>query len=183
MAERVTVLLSGGVDSAACVGFYLRRNAHVSALFVDYGQAARAAEAKAARAIARYYGIRLSRVDVNSRRRWGTGAIPARNALLVTCGLMVAAPGPQLLVLGIHSGTTYPDCSPPFVSAMQTIANLYSDGQVQIAAPFLSMTKADIAHFCAARRVPVHLTHSCEAGSTSCGRCLSCRDRGVFDAA
>lgn len=183
MGERVTVLLSGGIDSAACVAFYARRKARVGAIFVDYGQAARVAEAKAARAIARHYGVALKKIDVNTRRRWGAGVIPGRNALLVSCGLMLIEPGSQSLVLGIHSGTNYPDCSPPFVSGMQTIADLYSDGQVQVAAPFLSMTKADIAQFCVAHRVPIRLTHSCEAAAKPCGRCLSCRDRGVFDAA
>jgi 7-cyano-7-deazaguanine synthase len=183
MGERVTVLLSGGVDSAACVAFYARRKARVGAIFVDYGQAARLAEAKAAKAIARHYGVALRKIEVNARRRWGAGVVPGRNALLVSCGLMLLETGSQSLVLGIHSGTNYPDCSPPFVRGMQAIADLYSDGQVQIGAPFLSMTKADIAQFCFARGVPIRLTHSCEAGSRPCGRCLSCRDRGVIDAA
>lgn len=183
MREQVTVLLSGGIDSAACIAFYAERGATLTATFVDYGQAARVAESRAAKAVARHYGASVSAVRVDARRRWGAGLIPARNAMLVSCGLMVAKPRVQALVLGIHAGTSYVDCSPPFVQVMQKVADLYTDGRVQIAAPFLTWTKAEIARYCSVKRVPIHLTYSCEAGSQPCRRCSSCRDREGIDGA
>ena len=36
----VIILLSGGIDSAACLHYYLKEKFSVRALFVNYGQAA-----------------------------------------------------------------------------------------------------------------------------------------------
>lgn len=42
------VLLSGGIDSAACVAFYRRLGNDVAAVFVDYGQPVREQEERSA---------------------------------------------------------------------------------------------------------------------------------------
>jgi 7-cyano-7-deazaguanine synthase in queuosine biosynthesis len=57
---RCIVLLSGGVDSAACIDFYQRQGFAVSGLHVTYGQPAARHEAAAAAAIAHHYRIPLT---------------------------------------------------------------------------------------------------------------------------
>ena len=52
------VLLSGGVDSAACLAFLLEQ-APAEAMFINYGQAAAAQEEASATAIAHHYGVEL----------------------------------------------------------------------------------------------------------------------------
>ena len=56
-----TVLLSGGIDSSACLQFLLDRRHDVSALFIDHGQAAAERERPAAGAIAKHFDLHLSR--------------------------------------------------------------------------------------------------------------------------
>jgi len=46
--SEVLVLLSGGIDSAACVAFFQNRGNGVGGMFVDYGQISAAREKKAA---------------------------------------------------------------------------------------------------------------------------------------
>ena len=52
---KAIVLLSGGLDSMACVHFYLKMGYEVSALFCDYGQPAAPQEREAAICIANYF--------------------------------------------------------------------------------------------------------------------------------
>jgi 3'-phosphoadenosine 5'-phosphosulfate sulfotransferase (PAPS reductase)/FAD synthetase len=56
-----TVLLSGGIDSSACLQFLLDRRHDVYALFIDYGQAAAERERLAAGAITENFDLHLSR--------------------------------------------------------------------------------------------------------------------------
>ena len=44
------VLLSGGIDSAACAYYFQQRGDNVEAVFIDYGQAAAHAEFRYAQA-------------------------------------------------------------------------------------------------------------------------------------
>ena len=46
-SSHVLVLLSGGIDSSACVPYYLSQGVIVSGLFVEYGPAAAELERKA----------------------------------------------------------------------------------------------------------------------------------------
>ena len=62
------VLLSGGIDSAACLDFYRRQHFDVSGFHVKYGQAAAHREEAAARAIADHYQIPLTIVTLVLRQ-------------------------------------------------------------------------------------------------------------------
>lgn len=178
-APSVLVLLSGGLDSAACTTFYRAQHYDVSALFVEYGQAAVRLERHAARRVARRVGARFASVRLSGLGNFGKGYVPARNALLVTTALSYWKPVRKgMIALGIHAGTAYPDCSPGFVDAMQRLIDIYTDGRIRLACPFLTWTKSQIWSYCHEAAVPIELTYSCERGSQRpCGRCLSCRDR------
>lgn len=172
------VLLSGGIDSSCCVSFYRSQGFSVEALFVDYGHPAADAERRAARSISRYFGVPLREAAVRGLHVPKAGYVPGRNALLVATALASRGPSPGLLALGIHAGTPYPDCTLRFIDACQALTDVYADGTVQMAAPFLEWTKGDILEYVQEVGLPLRRTYSCEMGASKpCGRCLSCQDR------
>jgi 7-cyano-7-deazaguanine synthase len=183
MSDRrnVLVLLSGGVDSTACVAYYISQKYSVNGLFVDYGQSAARYENKAALAISQHYNIPLKKIIVSGARKWGAGCIPGRNSFLLLIALMNFKYKSGLVAIGIHSGTDYWDCSKEFIEIMQTCFERYTDGCISIDAPFLSWKKNEIWKYSIEKKVPLELTYSCELGKEQpCGECLSCRDLEVL---
>jgi len=174
----VTVLLSGGIDSTACIYFYLDQHFPVQPIFVNYGQPASRAEATSARAVCAFYKLRLRTIRIQGPRIPRSGEILARKLALISCALMEVGLRTNLIALGIHGGTRYFDCSRAFTKLCEQLLEGYTDGRVRIGAPFLTMDKGQIWNFCKLHRVPIHLTWSCEANSTKpCGKCLSCKDK------
>ena len=177
MGSRCLVLLSGGIDSAACVDFYQRQMYEMDALCVDYGQPAAAFEMKAASAVSRYFGIPLRVLKVDGAQPKTGGEITARNAFLLFAAIMELQSTPAIVALGIHSGTRYFDCSPSFVEKAQAIIDGQCNGMIRVVAPFIEWTKKEIWAYCVEHGVPLTLTYSCERGSeVPCGTCASCRD-------
>jgi 7-cyano-7-deazaguanine synthase len=172
------VLLSGGIDSAACTKYYLDSGYEVHSIFIDYGQLPANREFGSAEKIASYYGIDLIRLTFNSKQKYGAGEIEFRNAFLIFSSLLSCPSFKGLVSMGIHAGTRYYDCSEAFVLDINRILSTYSDGEITFDAPFLKWTKAQIVEFCKKRDVPLNLTYSCEeGGDIPCGKCLSCIDR------
>jgi 7-cyano-7-deazaguanine synthase len=156
---KVLVLLSGGIDSTACVEYYLSLGYIVSALFVDYSQPYVNQEKAAATAIAKYYHIPLGEIKI-SGFSISEGYIPARNSILLNLALLCFGQESGIVAIGIHSGTPYADCSPDFANLMQQIYDLYEEGRVRIDAPFLQWTKTEIWEHAKIQKVPLHLNHS-----------------------
>jgi len=176
------VLVSGGIDSTACLAFCLELGYRTRGAFILYGQSAEATEQRAAEDIAGHFNIEISVLRWSGRAK-GPGMICGRNAFLLIAALLEMPTPATILSLGIHAGTDYPDCGPEFVRNMQDIADLYTGGCTQIAAPFLDWTKGEIWDYCMSRDVPLALTYSCENGVPGgCRACLSCRDREALDA-
>ena len=177
----VLILLSGGIDSAACVAFYLEMGRRPCAMFVDYQQPAARQEAFAAQAVSDYYRIHLTKLVWNGQTQKSEGLIPSRNAFLLTAALMERPSSVTTVAIGIHTGTNYKDCSSEFVVAMQTVYDVYGEGRISIATPFGDWTKGEIYAYCDSQRVPIALTYSCErSGEMPCGECLSCLDRRMI---
>ena len=156
---KVLVLLSGGIDSTACVEYYISKNYHVSAIFIDYGQIDSEKELAAAKAISAHYSIPLKEITIKDTDV-SKGYIPGRNAMLLCIGLLTFNYKTGIVALGIHSGTSYSDCSPHFKNLMQQIYELYEDGRIRIDAPFLQWQKSEIWDYAKMKKVPLHLTHS-----------------------
>ena len=174
----VEVLVSGGIDSAALLAFYLRQRFDVRALFVDFGQPAAKQESLAARAVCKHYDLRLSIITVESGAVFSAAEIPGRNAFLMFAAVLVRGVNPGIIAIGIHEGPPYYDCTEGFLKSIQTVSDGYAAGQIKVAAPFLKWSKQTIWEFCSKVGVPVDLTYSCERGGVRpCGRCLSCKDR------
>lgn len=182
-SREACVLLSGGIDSAACIVFYLENNFSVRCLFIDYGQASAELESKSSKAIANHYNVSYARYKWSGAQRKNPGMILGRNAFLLISALMELPDYTGILAVGVHSDTPYYDCTPKFLKKMQSIFNAYTQGIIQIDSPFLKWTKCEILKFCKSRNVPLELTYSCERGfEQPCGQCLSCLDLEKFNA-
>ena len=131
------VLLSGGIDSSACVSFYVDQGFSTEGVFIDYGQIALTREIRAAESIAEHYGIPLNKFRWCGGRQKKSGFICGRNAFLLLSALMELPQAAGVLAIGIHSGTTYQDCSAFFVHKMQVLFDDYTHGKLQIGTPFL----------------------------------------------
>ena len=183
MATRALVLLSGGIDSSACVDFCLQQNYEVRGLFADFGQLAAKKEDMASKKIASHYSIDLKRISLSKAEVKSGGFIPGRNAFLIFTALIEMHAEVGQIVIGIHSGTRYWDCSQQFVGSIQTLLDGYTGGRIQLLAPFQNWTKAGIWEYCRQYQVPVQATYSCELGMDQpCGHCESCKDLEILNA-
>ena len=125
--------------------------------------------------------------------------VPARNTIFLSLALAYAeARGAGCIYFGanIMDYSGYPDCRPEFIQAFEALARLGTRAgaggrSVQVRAPLLMMSKADIVRRGLALDVPFELTHSCYdplPSGVACGRCDSClirrdafRQAGVVD--
>lgn len=188
-------LLSGGLDSSTTVAV----TGAAEAVFVDYGQR-HIREKESAEAIASFYGIPLTVLDLRAfgasvqsaltsdiavphghytADNMAVTVVPNRNAVMLSAAAGIAASrGHDTVATAVHAGdhAIYPDCRPEFIEAL-SLATALSCG-VEIDAPFVYRTKADIARVAINMGVPVKLTWSCyEGGSVHCGRCGTCVER------
>ena len=174
----VTILLSGGLDSAACVSFYLTSGSPVDAIFVDYGQPAARFEFSAASAIASQLAINLSTIECRGFHADPTTEVMGRNGFLYFAALVQGGRRRRLIASGLHDGTPFYDSSPRFLRAVDSLIAEQTNGMVRAVAPFLTWSKALVWKFCEEQSVPIQLTRSCDAGSAAaCGECISCLDR------
>lgn len=114
--------------------------------------------------------------------------VPARNTIFLSLALAYAE---TVQATRIYFGANivdysgYPDCRPEFIRAFTEVARLGTkmgtEGQrIDICAPLLFKTKAEIIRQGLALGVPFQLTHSCydpDESGHPCGRCDSCRIR------
>src|SRR5882757_1059288 len=82
------VLLSGGLDSAACIAFYQSQAFALTAVFFDYDQPALAQERKAARKVAGHFDIELHEIELSGLQKKGAGEVRGRNAVFMLMALM-----------------------------------------------------------------------------------------------
>lgn len=181
MSNDAVVLLSGGIDSAACAWLLRSQGYRVRNLFVDYGQGAARYERRSAEAISNSLGFDLDCISVSTQSEFGAGEVVGRNVFLVFAGLLSSQLNQGVIALGIHSGTSYYDCSTAFAQSTDRLLAEHTDGRVRLLTPFLTWSKKNIFDYYKHSGLSVDLTYSCEAGvMPPCGRCLSCRDRSTI---
>ena len=114
--------------------------------------------------------------------------VPARNTIFLAHALALAET--------IHAGhifiganaidySGYPDCRPEFIALFETLANIgtkagIEGARLQIHAPLIKMSKADIVRKAIELNVDLSLTHSCydpRPDGSACGECDSCQLR------
>jgi 7-cyano-7-deazaguanine synthase len=206
---KAVLLLSGGLDSYTAGAMARRDGCDLYALTVRYGQV-HAREIAAARDVAAHLGVaRHVELDVNLAAFGGSALVgegdipkdraldapgipstyvPARNTIFLSLALgwaeVIAA---QAIVLGVNAldYSGYPDCRPEYLAAFERLAALATragveGGRLEIKAPLLHMSKADIIRAGLSLGLDYGLTHSCYDPLPSggpCGRCDSCRLR------
>ena len=110
--------------------------------------------------------------------------VPARNLIFLSLAAAHAeVVGASVIYFGAnvldYSG--YPDCRPEFIRAFeQAVAAGTKSGvegaRLEVRAPLLTLSKAEIIQWGMKLQAPLHLTHSCydPIGTVACGRCDSC---------
>ncbi len=175
--KRALLLLSGGIDSTACLHFLLSNSFTVSSIFIDYGQPSGIYEEQHAIKIASHFSVPFEKIKISPIKIADNGFIKGRNFMLFSTALMSLDFDYGVVATGIHSGTDYLDCSPIFLQKVQDVYDIYTQGQVQIFTPFLYWKKIDTWNYCKKNSLPVELTYSCENGlEQPCGKCISCAD-------
>ncbi|MEQ8660455.1 MAG: 7-cyano-7-deazaguanine synthase QueC [Gammaproteobacteria bacterium] len=206
-APRAVVLLSGGLDSATVLAMARATGRECHALSIDYGQRHRC-ELAAAAQVAQRLGAREHRVITLDYGQLGGSAltdaaidvpttptsgipvtyVPARNTVMLALALGYAE---VVDAAEIHIGVNavdysgYPDCRPEFVAAFERLAALATragvEGRpVQVVAPLVHLSKAEIVQRGVALGVDFAGTVSCyapDAGARACGVCDACRLR------
>ncbi|MEI8382071.1 MAG: 7-cyano-7-deazaguanine synthase QueC [Planctomycetota bacterium] len=122
--------------------------------------------------------------------------VPARNTIFLSISLGWAEVlGASDLFIGVNAVdySGYPDCRPEFINAFQSMARLATrsgvegEGEWQIHAPLIDLSKAEIIRRGMELGVDYSLTHSCydpDSEGRGCGHCDSCqlRLKGFADA-
>lgn len=109
--------------------------------------------------------------------------VPFRNGLfLSSAASMALSKECSVIYYGAHAddaaGNAYPDCSDDFNKAMSDAIFIGSGKQLQIEAPFVNMTKAQVVEIGLKLKVPYEYTWSCYEGEEKpCGVCGTCIDR------
>src|SRR4029077_14501672 len=134
-------------------------------------------------------------VDVpksRSEKEIGTGIpvtyVPARNTIFLAHALAWAETIPAgHIFIGANAidYSGYPDCRAEFIALFETLANIATKAGVegarlQIHAPLIKMSKAEIIRKAVELDVDLSLTHSCydpSPNGRACGQCDSCQLR------
>ena len=202
------ILLSGGLDSATTLAIARDAGFDCYCLSLDYGQR-HSVELDAAARVAKSLGAREHRVVQLALSDFGGSAltdsniavpvdgvqsgipvtyVPARNTIMLSLALAWAEVlGSRDIFVGVNAVdySGYPDCRPEFISAFEALANLATKAAVEgaklnIHAPLISLTKAEIIRRGSALGVDYGTTISCykaDAQGRACGVCDSCRLR------
>lgn len=199
-------IVSGGMDSVTMAHLLAKRGGLVILSF-DYGQR-HARELEFARRCAERIGASWDLVDLSDIARLLTGSsltdrsvevpdghyaaesmratvVPNRNAIMLNVAVAVAvAKGASAVATAVHAGdhAIYPDCRPAFLHALHVCAMAANEGFIDpgfaVVAPFVEMTKGDIAAVGDGLGVPWAETWSCyKGGERHCGRCGTCTER------
>jgi len=206
--KKVIVLLSGGMDSATLLWLARRDFDRVWAISFDYGHRHKIElkYAKELASIAGveehiivempvYRSIKGSAlidesVDVPSgeypENEPPITTVPMRNLnFLAIAAAFADAYEIDHIGIGVHAlDTPYPDCRPEFITSAEAAINASSvltaknKLRIHVWAPFLGMTKRDIALLGRELGVPYEKTYSCYRGTEPpCGECPTCRQR------
>jgi 7-cyano-7-deazaguanine synthase len=185
------------------------RGYELYALTIRYGQV-HAREVDASRDVARDLGVaRHIELDVNlaafgGSALVGAGAIPkdreldeadipstyvpARNTIFLSLAMGWAEVlHAQAIALGVNAldYSGYPDCRPEYLAAFEKLATLATRAGVEgerleVLAPLIELSKAQIIREGLALGLHYELTHSCydpDPAGAPCGACDSCRLR------
>lgn len=195
------IIYSGGLDSTTLL--YDERDRVALAVTFDYGSNHAVREIACARHHCGQLGIEHLVIELGFMGRYfhssllsGGDAIPSGNydeenmkstvvpfrngiMLSIACGLAESR-GLKRVLIANHGGdhAIYPDCRPSFINAMDAAMRAGTYVNVEIAAPYTHLTKADIVRRGAKLGVDYGETYSCyRGGEHHCGTCGTCSER------
>ena len=209
--KKVIVLLSGGLDSATCLGLVRCTfpNAQIHAVFFDYGQTHLEEEKAKSILLAREYcvafhDIRLPELPGSALTDGkpvetvvgGTNIaptfVPGRNLIFASHAAALAEViGAEVIVTGINAidYSGYPDCRPEFVEAMQVVIKMALPSgtehgrPIHYSAPLLYMTKVEIVKRAMTLHIDLNKTHSCYFPTAKGDACHLCASCVIRDKA
>ena len=196
----VVVLLSGGLDSTAVIGYLHSMNVPVYALSFIYGQNTADKEIQSSKAVCKYYGVEHHQIldlgfvkdflisGLIEKDTYLTSEnklkmyVPFRNSIFLSFAVAWAESiGAAEVGIGSHlTGPICPDNSPEYISTFQQLIELgtMKKPPIRINAPFVNMNKVQLIQNAIDLKVPFELTWSCfNAGEYPCGICPNCMDR------
>ena len=200
-------MLSGGLDSATCLYWALKKGYKCAALNIDYGQR-HAKEKVFAKALCKKLGVPFTAVKLDLP--WLAGAtllvgckkalpdeplgkiknaarlpstyVPARNLVFMAIAASLAdSIGASAIIAGPNAVdfSGYPDCRPQFY---KPLAKAIKEGtrcvDIQLLTPLIKLSKAQITKLASKLGVPFAMTWTCYKGAQQpCGRCDACKLR------
>jgi len=204
MRKKAVILLSGGLDSATCLGIAANEGYELHALTFDYGQRHKI-ELECARRIAhsmkaeklyeikfdlrQWSGSALTNHDVPvppAPEKIGENVpatyVPARNLIFLSFAASLAESiGARDIFIGVNSWdySGYPDCRSEFIKSFAQTANLGTcaadeDWKFIIHAPLQHLKKTEIIRKGLSLGVDYALTHSCYDPSAEGRPCGKC---------
>lgn len=202
--KKAVIVLSGGLDSATCMGIAKDKGYELYPITFHYGQK-HDREIEQAKNIADFYQVQEHRlVDISFFSDLGGSAltdenidvpegeasedipstyVPARNMIFLALASAYAEViGAELIFIGVSSVdfSGYPDCRPEFIASMNETVNLatkqgMSESKLSIEAPLSFLSKKETIELGMRLGVPYELTTSCYNGDEkACGVCDSC---------
>jgi len=200
---KVSVLISGGMDSVTALHHAAREQEVVSALTFDYGAKHNPREIPCAAAQCRSLGVPhrvIALPFINAafasdllqsggdipdghyaEESMKRTVVPFRNGILLSIAAGFAeSTGAEALVIAAHAGdhAIYPDCRAPFMEAMAAAIREGTYARLELLSPFLRMDKAAIVRRGTELGVDFSQTWSCYKGrEIHCGTCGTCVER------
>ena len=204
MNQKSVVIYSGGMDSFTLLQQVLQ-NSDVNSVYpltFDYGQRHKK-ELLFAEAVCAELGLKHHVIDLKAITPLLQGSaltsdipvpeghyedesmkatfVPNRNMILLSLAIGYAdSIKSQAVYYGAHAGdhAIYPDCRSEFVKKMDDVARIANYQAIEIKAPYLSMSKAEILKIGLNLGLDYSQTWTCYNGrEKACGRCGSCVER------
>ena len=195
------VLLSAGLDSAVLAASEARA-ARVQPIYITTGLAWEASELQALDRLLRapafatlepFVQLTFTVGDLYPETHWAiVGAPPAfdtpdedvylagRNIILLSkAAIYCARHNIRRVAIGPLAGNPFPDATAEFFGTMGRALSLGLAHSIEVAAPFMHMSKSEVIRLGLNLGVPLELTLSCmnPRGGLHCGKCSKCRER------
>lgn len=202
LAMKTILIYSGGLDSTTLLYTLLAKGDDVACVSFNYGQRHKK-ELVCAQRICKKLKVPHTVVDVRAIKKLMSHSsltssqpvpeghyedqtmratvVPNRNMIFISLAIAQAVNMAfDRVAIAVHAGdhAIYPDCRPHFIERMNAVAQVANYDSIGVFAPFLKMSKTEIAALGATLGVPFQMTWTCYNGlSKPCGRCGACVER------
>jgi 7-cyano-7-deazaguanine synthase len=203
---KAVAVLSGGMDSTTLLYWMRNMDFETAAISFNYGQK-HVKELKFASATCDKLGVPHVIFDLSCMKEIAKSAltndkievpeghyaeesmkatvVPNRNMVMLSIATSWAISSEaNIVATGVHAGdhAIYPDCRPEFIYSLEQTLRVANEGFIvpsfQVAAPFVQLSKAEIAKTGNQLLVPWEETWSCyKGGELHCGKCGTCVER------